>query len=243
MITGTTAMWCAFHARFRSAPALLLAILSFCFAPGQRALGYEVLFDNFFQTASSFDPNPAIARYAYSGGFGGSSGQQYAYAFTPSITATVDQIIMPLDVFNNAQLRGTVALYADNNGLPGTTLMSEVMGFDLPSGGHPGAPNITPFFPSNPPVVQAGQKYWVSVNADNAFNTSIRWYVSTVDFTSPRAYKPGATPWQESFTSLTGAFYVAGTQVPEPASAGILLAILGGCGLRTSRRRQAFSHT
>jgi hypothetical protein len=213
---------------------MCLALAFFASASGQ--VRAETLFSNL-----SPPPNPYDTKNAWIIGQGGVSGNvNVAFAFTPTITATLSAVEVPL--FTSS---GTpdfkVEVRSSNNGVPGALLEM----FDVQNPGTPFANNPLSVGESVlQPLLTAGQQYFVEV-APGAANTSGGWNNNNINqFGNTYFSYDGGQTWivNQFGGGPTGAFAVEGvpvSAVPEPAS----LVLFGAGGVTVLayrwRRRRA----
>jgi carbon monoxide dehydrogenase subunit G len=131
--------------------------------------------------------------------------REIAVPFTPNFTFTLHGISLPLS-YSGGDNNATISLLADSGGLPGNTLDSWVVS-NLPSDSPP--PGTTTVLDTFNTMLQAGQQYWVEVQAFG--DTLIQWYENGLGFTG--GMENNGSGWQP----LTGAgslpaFSVTGLQ-------------------------------
>jgi hypothetical protein len=191
---------------------------------------------------TTFGPGDSFNNFAGDIFAGSGSGvyQSTALEFSPSETATVDQVRFA--AFVNVAGSVDAVLAADDGGKPGATL--EDLGSVTPSG----TPAIYSLTSSLHPQVTAGSEYWLILQpTDPNSNLFGGWDISFPEVFGTKGYTND--PAHQSWSVLTGtgvwqdAFDIQGTQVstPEPATStllglGGLLSLSAGWWRRRRRR-------
>jgi hypothetical protein len=216
--------------------ATFLLMLAFS---GSVKAGDVVLFDN-LGTADIYDNNPLDSWYMYSNGFSNSiDGLQYAVRFTPSQTALLSYIEIPVDIFNDGGNVISMSLTSDGGTQPGTPILTESVGGLSVGSYYDSAATFALFEPPSyiPITLTASQNYWLNVSVQASSYTSARWYSSSFDNSSPTVATTFAT--YGTWTSQNAgrdipALEVVG-YVPEPTAIATLLPTTG---LLIARRRK-----
>ena len=166
----------------------------------------------------------------------------WAFQWTPSVSATVSGIDMALSLGDQFSVVdenvAEVFLHADLAGLPGsvidnysfTSLTSETLGGAVESA----ASSLNPF-------VTAGTLYWISLSAgipNNNLYSQVGWHVNDQSMTGAYAEESNNSGWTlKGSNSTLAAFRISGNvaAVPEPSILMLLALGLGALGLMRRR--------
>lgn len=181
---------------------------------------------------SAAQADTLFSNFPYVSGGGTPIQDELAAQFTPSQTATLDSIVLPLEHDSGDNNAVTVTLYTtDSTGMQlGTALATATIAPDTV------ASSTTAYTVAfNGPVLSAGTSYFVDVKTTG--DTFDYWAFNDLTNNDPNYIVPGLNG-----TPLFVAFQVNGTplSVPEPAfyQMGALVA-LGGFSLLRRRRSSA----
>jgi MYXO-CTERM domain-containing protein len=177
--------------------------------------------------------------------------QETAAKFSPSVTATLDQIRIAVDWFQGPNTF-RIILTTNVGGVPSTNPANELERWDT-------TPSINPF-PSSPgivtltsihhPTLTAGQTYWIIVDAgdetvESETQSHGHWFLTTTsaEGIARRERDEADQPWgawNGMPTDGQTAFDVTGTVggqsgVPEPSTVG--MGLLGLAAIVVGRRR------
>jgi len=161
--------------------------------------------------------------------------QSFAVSFTPTVSATLREIVLPLEDPFGSAFSIDVGVATDNSGAPGSIITTLTVNGTIPSA----TSALVSFTCSSCPTLTAGQRYWIVTGASGS--TFLFWYWASSDTGGYDSNSNGSVngPWFPSPYN-TPAFQVDGdvTPAPTPAPGSLLLALAGSgsVGLYTAMK-------